>query len=56
MHGWLTTFRRGVLEALPEELRPTIIQETVALLAPNLCDEDGNWTADYVRLRFRARA
>jgi hypothetical protein len=23
-------------------------------LQPALCDADGNWTADYVRLRFRA--
>jgi SAM-dependent methyltransferase len=56
MEGWLKTFRRGVLESLPEELRARVMEETVALLKPALCDEDGNWTADYVRLRFVARA
>lgn len=55
MHGWLTTFRRGVLEAIPEALRPTVLDETVALLEPVLRDEPGNWAADYVRLRFVAR-
>ena len=56
MEGWLTTFRRGVLEAVPEALRPVVIAETVALLEPVLRDEQGNWTGDYVRLRFIARA
>jgi SAM-dependent methyltransferase len=56
MHAWLTTFRKGVLDAVPEALRQTVIEETVALLAPALRDEEGNWTGDYVRLRFVARA
>jgi hypothetical protein len=37
-------------------LRETVVEETAALLAPVLRDEDGNWVADYVRLRFVARA
>ena len=56
MHAWLTTFRKGVLDAVPEALRQTVVEETVALLEPALRDEEGNWTADYVRLRFIARA
>ena len=56
MHAWLTTFRKGVLDAVPEALRQTVIDETVALLAPALRDEEGKWTGDYVRLRFVARA
>lgn len=56
MASWLTTFRSGVLEAVPEALRATVVEETVALLAPVLRDEQGNWTGDYVRLRFIARA
>lgn len=56
MHAWLTTFRKGVLDAVPEALRQKVVDETVALLAPALCDEQGNWTGDYVRLRFIARA
>jgi len=55
MQGWLRIFCRGVLSELPEDLRETVVEETTALLAPALRDEDGQWTADYVRLRFIAR-
>lgn len=55
MKGWLHTFRRGVLEGLPEDTREAVVKETVELLQPALRDEVGNWTADYVRLRFAAR-
>ena len=55
MVGWLRTFRNGVIEQLPEALQETVVEETVALLGRALRDEDGNWTADYVRLRFVAR-
>jgi len=54
MAEWLRTFRRGVLEELPEPAREAVVQDTEALLAPALRDEEGKWTADYVRLRFRA--
>jgi trans-aconitate methyltransferase len=54
MADWLRTFRRGVFEQLPEDDRPAAIEETVKLLRPVLCDREGNWTADYVRLRFVA--
>jgi SAM-dependent methyltransferase len=56
MEGWLRTFCRSVLGGLPEALRQTVVEETAALLAPVLRDEEGNWTADYVRLRFVAIA
>jgi trans-aconitate methyltransferase len=56
MSGWIRTFRRGVFESLPEEVRDKVVEEAVGLLAPALRDEEGNWTADYVRLRFIARA
>jgi hypothetical protein len=56
MAGWLRTFRRGVLDGLPQEHRDTAVDETVELLEPVLRDEEGNWVADYVRLRFIARA
>jgi len=55
MSAWLRTFRSGVIDGLPEALREAVVEETVALLAPALRDEDGNWIADYVRLRFVAR-
>ena len=56
MEGWLRTFRRGVLDGLPEDVREAVVRETVELLAPALQDEEGNWIADYVRLRFAAIA
>jgi SAM-dependent methyltransferase len=54
MAAWLNTFCRGALDALPQDARETAVAETAALLTPVLCDEDGQWTADYVRLRFVA--
>ena len=56
MAAWLRTFRSGVLAGLPEALQRTVVEETCALLATALRDEDGNWVADYVRLRFVASA
>jgi hypothetical protein len=52
MASWLSTFRNGVLD----HLNPTdrAIALALALLEPILRDADGNWTADYVRLRFHA--
>jgi len=56
MTAWLRTFRRGVLDSVPAYLRDAVVEETTALLAEALRDEEGNWVADYVRLRFIARA
>src|ERR1700739_44764 len=56
MEGWLRTFRRGVLDGLPQDVRETVVKETTGLLAPALRDGAGTWIADYVRLRFVARA
>jgi trans-aconitate methyltransferase len=54
MESWLNTFRNGVLDQLNPTDRATAIANTIALLEPILRDADGNWTADYVRLRFHA--
>ena len=54
MEAWLSTFRNGVLGTLAPEDRVKAVAETVDLLRPALCDADGNWVADYVRLRFSA--
>jgi trans-aconitate methyltransferase len=54
MSAWIRTFRRGVLEKMPVDIREKIVEEATELLTPILRDEDGNWTADYVRLRFVA--
>lgn len=56
MIGWLRTFAIPFLGVLPERERETFLGEVEDLLRPALCDEKGQWTADYVRLRFRARA
>jgi trans-aconitate methyltransferase len=56
MEGWLRTFRRGVLNGLPQDVREAVVEETSELLALALRDETGNWVADYVRLRFVAIA
>jgi ubiquinone/menaquinone biosynthesis C-methylase UbiE len=56
MDGWLRTFRRGVLDGLPNVVSEAVVKETSELLAPALRDEAGNWVADYVRLRFVAVA
>ncbi len=53
--GWLDTFCESFTSALPTEQRPAFIDEVREALRPALCDAQGNWTADYVRLRFAAR-
>jgi hypothetical protein len=55
MAAWLETFRSSVLDLLPHEKRSGAIEQIVTLLKPVLCDREGHWTADYVRLRFLAR-
>ncbi len=52
--GWLETFALSFSSALPEKDRPTFLAEVQEALRPQLCDTAGNWTADYVRLRFAA--
>jgi trans-aconitate methyltransferase len=54
MESWLNTFRNGVLDQLNPTDRAIAVTKTIALLEPTLRDTDGNWTADYVRLRFHA--
>jgi SAM-dependent methyltransferase len=53
--GWLTTFAQSFTAALAPADRPEFIAEVREALRPNLCDAQGQWTADYVRLRFCAR-
>jgi len=55
MHGWLRTFASPFLAGLDAGQRQRVIDDTVALLAPTQRDAHGQWTADYVRLRFDAR-
>lgn len=55
MKGWLETFAGPFYAALPEGERQAARDESLDLLRHSLCDREGNWTADYVRLRFAAR-
>jgi len=52
--GWLDTFAQPYTNSLPVAERLGFISEVVDALRPVLCDTDGNWRADYVRLRFAA--
>lgn len=51
---WLETFGESFTNALPVEARQDFLIEVRESLRPQLCDSTGNWTADYVRLRFAA--
>jgi len=53
--GWLETFAQPYTAALPASDRQRLIAEVVEALRSVLCDANGNWRADYVRLRFSAR-
>jgi SAM-dependent methyltransferase len=55
MRGWLDTFAKAYCAALPVEQHDAYLDDVVNLLRPVLCDDQGNWTADYIRIRFAAR-
>ncbi len=54
MESWLNTFRNGVFDRLSPPDRAQALARTIEILEPILRDHDGNWIADYVRLRFHA--
>src|SRR5580658_3740929 len=54
MRGWLDTFANPFSAAFPGDERGGFLDEVTALLKPVLCDANGKWTADYIRLRFAA--
>ena len=43
-----------IIDKDEESLRAAAQAEVLALLRPVLCDSQGQWTADYMRLRFAA--
>jgi len=55
MGGWIELFAQPFLNRLPVDKRASVVDEVVEVLRPMLCDEQGHWTADYMRLRFAAR-
>lgn len=54
MRAWIETLAAPSLARLDPMDRPKAACEIEELVRPALCDTMGNWTADYVRLRFRA--
>ncbi len=52
--GWLETFAQSFLATVAPGERSALIQEVRDAIRPHLCDAQGKWTADYVRLRFCA--
>ena len=54
IRDWLTTFAGPFLGTIENNAQEAIKSEAVQLLRPSLCDEQGRWTVDYVRLRFSA--
>ena len=54
IRGWLETFERTTLDGISPAEREPFIAEVEDLLREEICDSAGNWTAHYVRLRFRS--
>ena len=54
MAGWLEVFAASFFARLPAEQREAARDEVIELLRLVLCDEQGRWTGDYIRLRFAA--
>ncbi len=54
MRNWLKTFAKPFVKDLPEAHQQRVLDHAAGLLGHALKDASGNWTADYVRLRFHA--
>src|SRR5512141_786925 len=52
--GWLAAFGEPLLGHLSSTERAQVTRELWVALQPRLCDANGRWIADYVRLRFVA--
>jgi trans-aconitate methyltransferase len=53
MKQWLYVMRKPFFDQFDEQ-SDVAMQNVLNALEPSLCDQSGNWIADYVRLRFRA--
>jgi len=51
---WLRLFAQSFAAPLPAAEREDFYAELAVRLAPKLCNEEGRWILDYVRLRFTA--
>lgn len=54
MEGWLQTFRPVFFEQFGTDRRKEVAAYVLDLLRPTLCTAQGQWIADYVRLRVAA--
>ncbi|ETW09165.1 hypothetical protein H310_01597 [Aphanomyces invadans] len=52
--GWLKTFGDNFFDELPVDKREEAMHDIQDLLKWSLCDREGLWRADYIRLRFEA--
>jgi SAM-dependent methyltransferase len=52
--GWLETFAQSFTIGWSPEERTNLFSDVRDACRAQLCDADGRWTADYVRLRFVA--
>jgi trans-aconitate methyltransferase len=52
--AWIEVFAQPFTRSVPEEERASLIAEIRNTLEPSLRDAQGDWLADYVRLRFHA--
>jgi trans-aconitate methyltransferase len=52
--GWLQTFGQPLLGTLTPDQRASAVSRMEDLLREELCDANGQWTADYTRLRVAA--
>jgi SAM-dependent methyltransferase len=52
--GWLETFAGSFMTPVDPSRHSEFIARVCERLRPQLCDAQGNWQADYVRLRFQA--
>jgi len=55
MRGWLETFAIPFTKSVSLDRQSAFLDEVTERLRPVLCDSEGSWTADYMRLRFLAR-
>jgi hypothetical protein len=51
---WLETFAQSFAAVLPVSERAEFLEEVAEKCRSTLCDAEGHWRVDYVRLRFAA--
>ena len=54
VRGWIETFAKSYLNAIAEPYREKFLSTVVESLRDRLSNDEGDWFADYVRLRFSA--